>query len=345
MQQVDVAVVGAGVIGLAVALELRNRGLSVAVADKNDPVREASWAAGGMLAVDDPENPAPLRPLSAWSRELYPEFLARIERHSGLLVPIRTHRALQGAHQGSSSPEALNALKEIGLSPEGYAWALQDEGSLDPRDLGAALHAACANTDVSIRSHCAVDTLAREGAGWRLHTDGGDILTGRVVLCTGSWAGPRNLPVFPRKGQMMAVEMGVPLDTVVRTPEIYLIPRGDGRVVIGATIEDAGYDKTVHSADIAALKARAVKLFPPAAQAPIVETWAGLRPATHDGLPLIGAVEEGLYAATGHYRNGIQLAAATARAVGLQLSREPVPIDMQAYAVNRTFKPVFAQPS
>jgi glycine oxidase len=144
---------------------------------------------------------------------------------------------------------------------------------------------------------------------------------------------------------MMAVEMGVPLDTVVRTPEVYLIPRGDGRVVIGATIEDAGYDKTVHSADIAALKARAVKLFPPAAQAPIVETWAGLRPATHDGLPLIGAVEEGLYAATGHYRNGIQLAAATARAIGLKLAGEPLPIDMQAYAVNRTFKPVFAQPS
>lgn len=345
MQQVDVTVVGAGVIGLAIALELRSRRLSVAVADKNDPVREASWAAGGMLAVDDPENPAPLWPLSDWSRELYPEFLARIEQHSGLRVPIRTHRALQGSHEGSSSAEALKTLKELGLSTEGYAWTLQQEGSLDPRDLGEALRAACTNTDVSVRSHCAVDRLTREGNGWRLHTSDGEILAGRVVLCTGSWAGPRNLPVFPRKGQMMAVEMDGNLDTVVRTPEIYLIPRGGGRVVIGATIEDAGYDKTVHDDDIAALKARAAKLFPPAAQATIVETWAGLRPATHDGLPLIGAVEEDLYAATGHYRNGIQLAAATARAIGLELAGEPIPIKMQAYAVNRTFKPVFAQSS
>jgi len=333
----DVAVVGAGVIGLAVALELRSRGLSVAVADKSDPVKEASWAAGGMLAVDDPENPAALWPLSAWSRQLYPGFLAHVEQHSGLRVPIRTQRALQGAHEGSSSPEALNVLKELGLSSEGYAWTLQDEGSLDPRDLGAALQAACANTDVSILSHCAVETLTREDDGWRLHTDGDDILAGRVVLCTGSWAGPRSLPVFPRKGQMMAVEMDVPLDTVVRTPEIYLIPRGGKRVVIGATIEDAGYDKTVHDNDIAALKARAAKLFPPVARATIVETWAGLRPATRDGLPLIGTVEENLYAATGHYRNGIQLAAATARAIGLELAGEPFPIDMQAYVVNRTF--------
>ncbi|WP_263411349.1 NAD(P)/FAD-dependent oxidoreductase [Terriglobus tenax] len=337
MQRLDVAVVGAGVIGLAVALELRGRGFSVVVADKGEPAKEASWAAGGMLAVDDPENPAELWPLSAWSRELYPEFLARVEDLSDLRIPLRTHRCLQGAHEGESSLEALQLVNELGLKGDGYAWTLQTEGSLDPRDLGAALRAACDRNGIAVKTMCAVEAITRELDGWKLATSQGEIAAARVVLCTGSWSGPRQLPVFPRKGQMMAVEMEAPLDTVVRTPEIYLIPRGGNRLVIGATIEDAGYDKTVHAADIAALKMRAEKLFPPVAAARVVETWAGLRPGSPDGLPLIGALEEGLYAAMGHYRNGIQLVAATARALGLEVAGEALPQIMTAYAANRTF--------
>lgn len=343
MQRVEVAVVGAGVIGLSVALELRGRGFSVSVLDKSEAAHEASWAAGGMLAVDDPENPAELWPLSAWSRELYPEFLARVESLSGLPVPLRTRRTLQGAHAGHSSADALHLLKELGLNDGGYAWSLQEEASLDPRDLGAALFAACQKSGITVQQNCPVNELVQEVNGWRLSTSNGELHAERVVLCTGSWSGPASLPVFPRKGQMMAVEMSTSLDTVVRTPEIYLIPRGGGRMVIGATIEDAGYDKTVHPEAIEGLKARAVKLFPPLADARVVETWAGLRPGSPDGLPLIGALQDNLYAAVGHFRNGIQLTAATAQAIGMEIAGEPLPEILRAYAANRTFPTIFAR--
>ena len=147
---------------------------------------------------------------------------------------------------------------------------------------------------------------------------------------------------LPRKGQMLAVSLpaSLPMQVVVRTPDIYIVPRttgpAAGRAVIGATVEDAGFDKTVHTSDIASLKAEASKLLPEIAEAIEVESWAGLRPGSSDGLPLLGQVEESIFIAAGHYRNGILLAPATARVMAQLLSGEGAQIDLSAFSPDRT---------
>ena len=172
---VDVAIAGAGIIGLSLALELRQRGLSVTVLERGQAMSSASWAAGGMLAVNDPQNPPALMPLCIRSGELYPSYLEIIESLSGLPVPMRTRRTLQEMSFGSNSKEYATAaeIAEIapGLDPAGHSFVWLEEGSVDPNDLRAALPAALRAASGKLLEATEVLGAKSEGEGILVQTE------------------------------------------------------------------------------------------------------------------------------------------------------------------------------
>ena len=316
----DVIIAGAGIIGMSLALELAQRGTQVVVLERGQVMREASWAAAGMLAADDPENPEALRALSEHSRALYSQFVARIEALSSLRVPFRTAETRQSV---------------------GGRRMILDEQSLDPRDLCRALPRACAAAGVCIEEYAPAVRIEAYRQGVQVTTSREHYAAQQFVDCRGAWAGEplfgEAVPASPRKGQLLAVTLpgNVELLETLRDEEIYIVPRGDGRVIVGATVEDAGFDKHVDAARIEGLFRRGVALWPPLAQGRITDAWAGLRPATPDLLPVLDALAPRVFVATGHYRNGILLAPGTARLMAdLLAGREPE-LDLGPYRADR----------
>ena len=322
-------IAGAGLIGLACALECQRLGMRVTVLEKGSAVQEASWAAAGMLAAHDPANPAALTPLAELSLALYPEFLQRIALLSGQLVPMETEWTLEHAagERTDTAPKGFHA--------DGFRRIA--EQSLDPRKLSAALLAAVRRADITLLEGTPLLSHQASSNGVEIATAAGTLHGRWFVDCTGAWSAP----VRPAKGQMLRVHApGVlaagPLgNVVVRTEEIYLVPRLDGSVVLGATVEDAGYDKTLHEADLQLLRSRAARLIPALAAAPELERWAGLRPGTADHLPVLGFTGERTLIAAGHFRNGVLLAPATASVVGKMLCGEALPVDLDIFAPTR----------
>ena len=358
MQDVDICIAGAGIIGLSLALELERRGARVTVLEQGRPLSEASTAAAGMLASGDPENPPQLRPLADLSLRLYPEFLERLSGLSGTAIPFHTSTTLQAlpAHVADASPLSTEELRTIlpELVPGARRFVRLDEHSLDPRQLAVALYGSVRAKAIDLRTRTRVVSAHAVDGAVEIHTSSGSLRAGQFVDCTGAWATrsftltrlDASLGVVPRKGQILSVALPPELElrTVVRTPEIYIVPRTTdatvGRAVIGATIEDAGYDKTVYQADIARLQRLAAELLPQIASARVAERWAGLRPATEDGLPLLGGVpgEPNCFLAAGHYRNGILLAPATARVMAQVLSGESASVDLGSFSPSRVFE-------
>ena len=341
----DAILAGGGIIGLALALELRRRGLSVTVVERGQAMSSASWAAGGMLAVDDPQNPPALMPLCRLSRTLYPEFLERVESLSVQRVPLRTQQALQYVDARISHGLRMATREEMALLAPGLhsgdlQFALLEEGSLDPNDLRTALPAAVLAAGGNILEETAVLGVKAGASGVRVQTASGVLSAGIFVNCCGAWAGEAalgGLPIAPVKGQMLNLHCAPErLRGVVRAPGVYLIPRGEGRVTIGSTIEDAGFDETVREASIAALAERARALVPELQPLPQAEHWAGLRPGTPDALPVLGAaaMEHGWHA-TGHYRDGILLAPATARLMAQMILGETPEIPVGDFSPQR----------
>jgi glycine oxidase len=361
MQQAGhVAIAGGGVIGLACALVLRRRGIQVTVLEAGEAVREASWMAGGMLAVEDPENSAALLPFSHYSRATYDAFLQEIKELSGLHVPLRTRETIQVLHAGQTAAVGrLLSLDEArrlvpGLGETNHAYLLLEEASLDPRELCTALRAAAIVAGVALHEHERVVSIESEGRDVLLTTVHGAVRADACINCCGAWADSLDASagVAPSKGQMLVIAQpdGPRLTRVLRSPDVYLIPRGpisddEARIVIGATVEDAGYSRQVDPAALSLLRKRAAALWPPAAEAPEVESWAGLRPASVDGLPTIGQIgrckpgdqvgNAARFVAAGHYRNGILLAPGTAHAMADLVCGITPAIDLAPFSPHR----------
>jgi glycine oxidase len=340
-----VAIAGAGIVGLACSLALRRRGLAVTVFEAGVAMAEASWAAGGMLAVEDPENPPSLLPFSRYSRSLYDGFLAEVASLSGHTVAYRTNQTLQVVEQHAAEIRGtlLSAAEASriapGLAAHGHNFLLLDEQSLAPRDLCSALPVAAREAGVALHEHESVMRVVADGEGVVVVTKQAEVRADAFVNCCGAWAGSldEESGIAPRKGQMLVVQQsaGTPLGQVLRSAEIYLIPRGDGRIAVGATVEETGFSKEVEAEALLALRRSAATLWPAAIDAPLVESWAGLRPASADGLPTIAQTAERCFQAAGHFRNGVLLAPGTAEAVADLVCGARPAIDLQPFRAHR----------
>lgn len=351
----SVVVVGGGLVGTAVARALRLRGADVVVVERGVPGAEASWAAGGILSpqaecdVDGPMLRLCLEGLAttlSWCRALGDVGL----RTTGTLDVAVTDdeaRALQERVRWQQAlslearwlePAAVRALAPID-NVRGAAF-FAGEASLEPRRFFDALRASATTmgvrfatgrrvTSVSPRRVDLADDLAddldddrddADGSGARSHIDGD-----AVVVCAGAWtpqvqgAGVDDGAVYPVRGQMVEL-----LGDIVDAPVLYghggyAVPRGDGRVVVGSTMERAGFEKRLTAGGLLQVLATATSLLPSLAQAPVTSTWAGLRPATPDGLPLLGRSSTGVWIASGHFRNGVLLAAVSAERIAAAL--------------------------
>jgi glycine oxidase len=351
----DAIVVGAGIIGLSLAIELHKQGLRVLVVEKGEPGREASWAAGGMLVDFPAETPPGLRELANASARMYPEFVHELEDESGLKIDLRSVGTLVlsrmetiSAGQSPATTQAFEpALQILNTSEPRFSALYIKERSVDPRHLTAAAIAAARHRGIDFSSgdHVLAVEMA-DGKASGIRTNKTRFAAGMVVNCAGAWAGqigPHPFPTRPVKGQMLCLAMPERemVRHVVRTPEVYLIPRSDGRMLIGATVEEAGFDKQTVPETILKLRQAALDLVPKLAGARILEAWAGLRPGTPDGLPIMGATPTpGYFVATGHFRDGILLAPATARVMGQMMTGQIMTgqgpqIDMLRFSANR----------
>lgn len=343
MSRLDVAIAGGGIIGLATALELAAAGRKVTVFDKGEAMSEASRAAAGMLAGNDPENPHELRALAQLSLALYPEFLSRVERLSGVRVPIRTTRTLQGVKHVTASTHILSEAEVQVLAPgadtAGWHFFLLEEQSFDAWDLAECLPAAARAAGVDLREQTPIVSTRDQKNGVHLETAAGPFFAAAFLNAAGAWAPTLDpsLPVAPRKGHMLTAELPGPvqMDCVLRTGNVYIVPRGQGRYTIGPTLEDAGFDKEIYPDRIHSLFQKAVDLWPLLRDARIAETWTGLRPGSDDGLPILDQTGERRWVATGHFKNGIMLAPATARVLSQWIQGMPPAVDLSPFRCSR----------
>jgi glycine oxidase len=346
-------VIGAGLIGLSCAWRARKRGLAVLVVDRADsPGAGTSHVAAGMLAPvteADFGEEGPLQ-MNLAARERWAGFAAELEEVTGLPTGYRDSGALVvaadrddaeelhrlhdfqrslGLESEWLTPSRCRAL-EPGLSPRigGGILAPQD-GSADPRATVRALAAA-----VDVELGVEVQAIEHDGSAVTgVRTGAGTIECDRVVVAAGPWSaalaplgeGPLVRPV---KGQILELRtrgaMGEPFERVLRTPRCYLVSRGDGRVVLGATVEEQGFDTTVTADGVFRLLEAAWEVLPEVGELELVGARAGLRPATPDNRPIVGAdpALTGLIWATGHWRNGVLLAPLTGDAVAALLAGE-----------------------
>jgi glycine oxidase len=359
----DVVVVGAGVIGLAVGWRAAQRGLKVLVLERGEePARETSSVAAGMLAPisEALATELPLMRLGLTSVGMYPDFVAELTEASEGADPgylrCGTLLAARDTDEAESLARELELRRSLGLPVNRLrgsearrlepalapalrlALEIPDDHAIDPRKLTAALVRALAVAGGELRlgtSVTAVQTESERVTGVRL-ADGTDVTADNVVVAAGPWSSAldgipagASVPVHPIKGQILRLHdpAGPGLLTrVLRMTGGYLVPRGDGRYVLGATMEERGFDATVTAGGAFELLRNAFELLPSVTELVIDELSAGLRPATPDNAPAIGpGAIPGLHWASGHFRHGILLTPITAELVVGGLMGEPVP--------------------
>ena len=349
MKSWDAIIAGGGIMGLSLALALRRHGVQVLVVERGEPGREASYAAAGMLADLDPHTPEALRPIATASARSYPEFVHEIQDESGVSVDLRDFQTIHfpgsNAIAGSIACEMIDsgALKRLepALAFTSVATLLK-ERTVDPRALMDAMVKAAKHHGVDISSGLTVDGIVVQGGAVQgIATDRTEFHAPVVVNCCGAWAAEidnAHTPAKPVKGQMLSLIAPRRdfLRHVVRAPEVYLVPRSDGRIIVGSTVEDAGFDKRVQPEVIQRLHHKAAELVPELGEARLLEAWAGLRPGSPDSLPIMGRGEvDGYFLNTGHYRNGILLAPIAASLM-TQLIRGMKPeFDLTAFSPQR----------
>ena len=346
MKSYDAIIAGGGLIGSAIALELARNDLRVALFDRQDPGREASWASAGILSPA-PENPGMISmvPLGKASLAMYPEFIEQVEELSGIQTGYRANGTVEALfsrhareelntivalHRGLGlKAEDISAQQardlEPDLSEETEAAVLRpDEASVDNRLLASALIEAANRGGVEIHAGKAVEAIWREGSECRGAVVRGEQISAKhTIVAAGSFsariAGAQEYaPVRPAKGQMVSLRCdSARIQRVLWSERIYVVPRNDGRILCGATVENAGFDKTVTAGGIHANLDAAIELAPILARARVEDSWAGLRPDSPDHLPIIGPTDVGgLLIATGHFRSGVLLTPITAKLIG-----------------------------
>ena len=334
----DVLIVGGGVVGLAIALQLRQLSYTVCVLSR-DFNEAASHVAAGMLAPGAEEiPPGALRDLCYTSLRRYPDWIQKLENLTGkeidywpcgILAPkwepptaLDDHREV-GAHWLSRD---VALQYQPGLSPAiAGAWWYPEDGQVDPRALAKALRVAAIEAGVNLQEGVTVQGLVQQqGRVLAAQTSIGAVQAEHYVLATGAWANALlPIPVFPMKGQMAAVHVPdnapdpLPLRRIIYGEDnIYTVPRHNGRIVLGATAESVAFTPGITAAGLAHLFSKAVTLYPALKDFPVQETWWGFRPCTPDEAPILGASAcENLTLATGHHRNGILLTPITAELV------------------------------
>jgi glycine oxidase len=358
----DVLVLGGGVIGLTIAYYLAREGVAVELVDQGDFGREASWAGAGILPPGNPEHAhTPFDRLRAHSVALYPALSAELRERTGCdngylrcggleLAGAGDHVAEQewrgeGVACETLDGPSLHRLEPALASSLTAGWHLPELAQVrNPRHLKALL-AGCQALGVRLRPGCPVHGFERRGGRvTAVRSAEGPLHAGRYVLATGAWTDALLEPVGwrpgvrPVRGQIALLNTGTPVfRRVLMHGARYLVPRPDGRVLVGSTEEDAGFDKRTTAEAIQALLGLARALVPALGQAQVERCWAGLRPGSPDGLPFLGPVPgvENLFVAAGHFRSGIQLAPATGLVLKELLLGQPLSVPLEPFRLGR----------
>ena len=352
MSKQHVVIVGGGVIGLLTALNLAAEVESVVLLDRSNVGQESSWAGGGIVSPLYPWRYSPaVTALAHWSQDFYPQLAERLFVRTGIDPEVHTtglywldlddeQAALDWAAQNNRPLSAVDvaavhdAVPVLGAGYSSAIYMANVANVRNPRLVKSLTAALLALPNVTIHEQCEVSGFVRDGERiLGVSTASGDILADQVVLAAGAWSGELlktlglDLPVEPVKGQMILYKCASNfLSSMVLAKGRYAIPRRDGHILVGSTLEHEGFDKTPTDAALESLKASAIELIPALADAQVVGHWAGLRPGSPEGIPYIGAMSgfEGLWLNCGHYRNGLVLAPASCQLLAdLLLGHEP----------------------
>jgi glycine oxidase len=363
----DVVIVGGGVIGLSIAYALVRAGVRPTVLDRRELGREASWAGAGLIPpAAERSTEHPLVALRAFSARLFPTWSAALLEETGIdsgyrrtggvdvawtgleeqaLVTAAGHWRAQGIAYERLAPDDFGRV-EPALNPDlAAAYFLPDRAQVRSPRLLRALQSAVLRRGGRLEAWRGVhDFEVRGQRVTAVRTDGGDLRCERVVLAAGAWSGHLldrlgvHAPTPPVKGQIVLLRGDRPLLTrIVEHGKNYLVPREDGRILVGATEEDVGFDTRPTSLGTRDLLEEALRLCPVLSQAEVESTWAGLRPGSLDTKPYIGLAPgfENVIVATGHKRAGLQLAPATAEVVADLLLGRSLKLDIKAFRPDR----------
>ncbi|MGN2434915.1 glycine oxidase ThiO [Pseudomonas syringae] len=353
MPKQKVVIVGGGVIGLLTAFNLASEQVNVVLLDRSGVGQESSWAGGGIVSPLYPWRYSPaVTALAHWSQDFYPHLAERLLAQTGIDPEVHKtglywldlddeQAALDWAARENrplSSVDISAVNDAVPALGQGYSRAIYmaDVANVrNPRLVKSLKAALLAMPNVNIREQCNVSGFVREGSRVSgVSTPSGDVTGDRVILAAGAWSGDLlktlglALPVEPVKGQMILYKCASDfLSSMVLAKGRYAIPRRDGHILIGSTLEHEGFDKTTTHAALESLKASAIELLPELANAEPIAQWAGLRPGSPEGIPFIGPLAgfDGLWLNCGHYRNGLVLAPASCQLLtDLLLGRKPI---------------------
>jgi glycine oxidase len=362
----DVIIVGGGVIGCSIALKLAEAGLKVTLLERGRIGCEASRAAAGMLAAQSETSaPGPFFDLCLRSRSMYRDFADHLMEASGVDIEYKDEGMLFVALDAEESKEATRWISwqtEAGLTLERLSasevrdWEpavtqsaagavfIPGDHQVENRRLMDALEVAIRRAGVQVIEDTEVSALQTAGSGVTgVVVKGQRLDAGIVVVAAGTWSTSLldplglNVKVVPARGQMIALQgRGHTIKCVLHSNKVYVVPRLDGRILIGATVDYAGFDKSVTAGGVAYLLSAAMELAPSLGECEIVDTWSGLRPDTFDHLPVIGpAGFDGLVLAMGHFRNGILLAPITAELIAESILTGRPSSDLKPFASDR----------
>lgn len=378
LKKVDAVIIGAGVIGCAIAWRLAQANFRTIVIDRGEVGAEASHAAGGMLApLSEADSAGDFFNLCVAGRAMYADFARELQEASGIDIEFRTEGTLYLALNDHDEEEldrrwewqraaGLNVKRlnrgctlklEPRLNPD-LRWALKfpDDHQVNNRIMAAALHQSARSAGAEFITQCVARRVQIESVSGikrvtGVLTDQGFIQSDVVVVAAGAWSSLLEVEnqqimagnkIKPVRGQMIAVEMpSSAINHVVYSCRGYLVPRLGGLLIAGSTTESAGFDKRVTAGGINAIIQHAVEIFSGFDQLSISEIWAGLRPCSKDDLPVLGLDPGvgGLLYATGHYRNGILLTPITARVISELVIRGQSSIDLKPFSITRFLHP------